>query len=556
MADLGPVRISFRGEDTDGVPLASGKLYTYEAGTTTPKATFTDSSEAVENANPIILDSDGYADLWLGDGTYKLVLKDSNDATIKTLDNVAGDVASGFASSVTAVTGNLSVTTAHQNSLLTCTSSPTLSLLAAATAGEGFAFLVANADEGKTTIDPNASETINGLTTLDIAHKNGSVIVISDGTNWHALGVIEQVYTLAKTGAYTVLVSDHKRLILADASGGAFTITFPPVATAGSGFTIGIKKTDSSANAITADGDGAETIDGAATDSIAAQYQVVWYVCDGTEWHVSGDILALLDEDGFTSNSATAAPSQQSTNQAIASIEGNKPVISNDTDADHDINITAGYMPSSDGAIILRLGAEITKQIDATWAAGDDAGGLFSGTVANSTWYHFFLIQKDSDGSIDAGFDTSVTAANIPSGYTAYALVHSVLTDGSANIRPFTQIYDRIIFTTPIRDVNDASPGTTANTATLSTPTGYVTEAFLRGNGTANSHIIYVSALAQTDSAPSDTAAPLKTFGGGAADTSNAFSVYTNTSAQIRYRSSSDATTVVIVTDGWRNPNY
>lgn len=80
----------FRGTDADGNPLAGGKLWTYEAGTSTPQAAFTDKSEETELTNPIILDSNGEAAVWLGDGkSYKLVLMDADDVPIWTKDDVS-----------------------------------------------------------------------------------------------------------------------------------------------------------------------------------------------------------------------------------------------------------------------------------------------------------------------------------------------------------------------------------------------------------------------------------------------------------------------------------
>lgn len=58
MATLSPFPI-FRFFDASGNPLAGGKLYTYEAGTTTPLATYTDAGAGTPNANPIILDANG-----------------------------------------------------------------------------------------------------------------------------------------------------------------------------------------------------------------------------------------------------------------------------------------------------------------------------------------------------------------------------------------------------------------------------------------------------------------------------------------------------------------
>lgn len=75
--------------DASGNPLVGGKVYTYAAGTTTPLATFTTGAGTVPNANPVILDSRGEANIWYSNGTsYKVVLTDSADATIWTVDNI------------------------------------------------------------------------------------------------------------------------------------------------------------------------------------------------------------------------------------------------------------------------------------------------------------------------------------------------------------------------------------------------------------------------------------------------------------------------------------
>lgn len=72
-----------------GAPLAGGKLHTYAAGTSTPLATYTDSTGGTPNANPVILNSRGEADVWLTEGSgYKLTLTDSADVTVWTVDNV------------------------------------------------------------------------------------------------------------------------------------------------------------------------------------------------------------------------------------------------------------------------------------------------------------------------------------------------------------------------------------------------------------------------------------------------------------------------------------
>lgn len=57
-----------------GAPLAGGFVHTYSAGTTTPLATYTDSTGTVIASNPIVLDSGGFVAIWLQGVSYKFVL--------------------------------------------------------------------------------------------------------------------------------------------------------------------------------------------------------------------------------------------------------------------------------------------------------------------------------------------------------------------------------------------------------------------------------------------------------------------------------------------------
>ena len=79
--------------DAAGEPLVGGQLYTYVAGTTTLQATYTDSTATTANTNPIILDSRGEANVWLGGAIYKFVLKDADGALIWTVDNISAPTA-------------------------------------------------------------------------------------------------------------------------------------------------------------------------------------------------------------------------------------------------------------------------------------------------------------------------------------------------------------------------------------------------------------------------------------------------------------------------------
>lgn len=71
-------------------PLANGKIYTYAAGTSTPKTTWQDAAGTIPNTNPIVLDSTGSA-LIFWSGSYKVVVVDANGNAIYTVDNYSTD---------------------------------------------------------------------------------------------------------------------------------------------------------------------------------------------------------------------------------------------------------------------------------------------------------------------------------------------------------------------------------------------------------------------------------------------------------------------------------
>ena len=96
MATLSPApKLQFF--DAAGVPLVGGKLYSYQAGTTTPLATYTDASGATFNTNPVILDSRGEANVWLGSASYKLALYTATDVLVWTVDNISSSEALALA---------------------------------------------------------------------------------------------------------------------------------------------------------------------------------------------------------------------------------------------------------------------------------------------------------------------------------------------------------------------------------------------------------------------------------------------------------------------------
>ena len=101
--------------DDYGVILAGGKINTYEAGTTTPLATYTDLEGASANTNPVILDSAGRATIRVTDGVaYKFVIYDSDDNEILSLDDIIVGTAESATSGDVLVTLNYAGTPGAQ----------------------------------------------------------------------------------------------------------------------------------------------------------------------------------------------------------------------------------------------------------------------------------------------------------------------------------------------------------------------------------------------------------------------------------------------------------
>jgi hypothetical protein len=74
--------------DDNGEPLSGGLLYTYAAGTTTPKATFTTEAGNISNPNPIVLDAAGRAVIFI-EGAYKFRLETSAGVLVRETDNIS-----------------------------------------------------------------------------------------------------------------------------------------------------------------------------------------------------------------------------------------------------------------------------------------------------------------------------------------------------------------------------------------------------------------------------------------------------------------------------------
>ncbi|MFH1745669.1 MAG: hypothetical protein ABIG44_01360 [Planctomycetota bacterium] len=98
-------------------------------------------------------------------------------------------------------------------------------------------------------------------------------------------GLLDNRPVVTLSDANATLTLDHLNRVLLIANTAARTLTLPAVAMARAGAWLRIVKTSADVAAVTLDGSGAETIDGAGTYAdIDAQYDAVHLVCTGSEW--------------------------------------------------------------------------------------------------------------------------------------------------------------------------------------------------------------------------------------------------------------------------------
>ena len=170
--------------DSSGEPLAGGKVYSYEAGTSTAKALYTTQNKSANATNPVILDAQGRA-LVFGEGAYKFVIKDSNDVTLYTWDSLQyfyPDLSAVYAGTSTGSSNTYAVSPSPAQT--------------AYVDGMTIAFV--------------ANHASSGAATLNVSSLGAKSFVKSDGSTALTTGDIE-VNQLVN--AQFVLSSNHFRLI-------------------------------------------------------------------------------------------------------------------------------------------------------------------------------------------------------------------------------------------------------------------------------------------------------------------------------------------------------
>lgn len=218
--------------DANGDPLSGGKLYFYEPGTATPKSVYGNSDGTTTLTNPVILDSTGRANVWLN-GYYKIILKNSVDTTIYTVDNIS----SQYSDQLTNYQFIL------QNDVLTYISATQFSvpddrtveyavgrrIRAVVTAGTIYGTITASSSGG--------TPVITTVTCLwDSGSLDSGLSAISTGVLSIVDGALPIPAVTTKTGNYSMTVADVNKIFQANSANAiAFTLLGASAVPSGAG---------------------------------------------------------------------------------------------------------------------------------------------------------------------------------------------------------------------------------------------------------------------------------------------------------------------------------
>jgi len=303
----------------------------------------------------------------------------------------------------------------------------------------------------------------------------------------------------------------------------------------------------------------ANTNTGASTIAVGTLGSKSIKKADGVNDVIAGDISTsadiMLRYDG--TNFRIVSQMEANSINYGSSLIPNRIIISNNVlDPNNDIDFAAGNFIFSDKSGQAVLSSLLTKRTDATWVAGNNQGGLDTGTVTANTWYHCFAIFNPSTFTTDCLFSLSPTSPTLPSGYTKFGRVGSIRAGGGGNILSFTQNQNYFQYTTAVSDIAVTMSTGSRTLYTVTLPLGIITlgsfEAALTTAAAVESVYAKFTSPAQADVAASSSQATIGVGNGSTNGITGTFPlpVQTNTSSQIGIRGSA-ARSINVRTIGW-----
>jgi hypothetical protein len=230
--------------------------------------------------------------------------------------------------------------------------------------------------------------------------------------------------------------------------------------------------------------------------------------------------------------------------------------LSNDATTPNSVlDIAPGVANASDSSALMKLSAAMTKTVG-PWAAGSGSGGLDVGSVAASSWYHAFLIQRPDTGVVDVLLSRSATSPAMPANFTKKRRLGAVKTDSSSRLIAFRQVGNEFTWLTPIADVVVTNQGTSVGNYAVSVPNSSTNDlkvkALIRGlMSNAAAATLLISGDDEASGASNSPQGNATGYCAAGATTNFNISVRTSVSGTIRIAASAANTSVYVATYGW-----
>jgi len=283
----------------------------------------------------------------------------------------------------------------------------------------------------------SSGQTLDGNTLEQVAKAVANYV---NSGNFYTENGVANAYTLVASGSFKAPTSYANGMVVRFITTNANTLSTATINVAGLG-NKNIKKADGS-NLVAGD--------------------------------ISGYVELRYNGTDFLLSPLSSALNITATNKGLTYLNNPITIANNSTDANNDIDFTAGNFQFADGSGQAVLSA-ITKRLDASWTAGNNQGGLDTGTKANSTWYHCYAIYNPTSGISDAIFSTNATSPSLPAGYTKYKRIGSVKTNASGNILSFLQRDKFFEWKDVVKDLDTTSVVATKTPIPISAPLGIQT---------------------------------------------------------------------------------
>jgi hypothetical protein len=149
---------------------------------------------------------------------------------------------------------------------------------------------------------------------------------------------------------------------------------------------------------------------------------------------------------------------------------------------------------------VITISSNIAMTVESNWGTTETGVTYKRGGKAKNTVYRLFAIYRASDGYIDYAAHPLDTPTDLPAGYTKWRRIWYFLTDSAGANRPYVQVGDQCILSTPIADYSASLSASVSTTITSAAPPGVLAMFELVGSLSAygSTGKIWVRAMTRT----------------------------------------------------------